>query len=166
MCSLVCFRYVSPLSSHNAGYQSDWLSAWSVCCTMGHEGGGRGHLSLSDRVIISENSPVISPLLAKYPNDSRADIQCHANSLTTSCQGSAGLFSENWHFILNSAHCCHRIKTKDDENKILWVVLMTGWRDSCQALARAAWNSLRLRLKLNNCLNPLFSNEFFLLQNI
>ena len=48
---------------------------------MGHEGGGRGHLSLSDRVIISENSPVISPLLAKYPNDSRADIKCHANRL-------------------------------------------------------------------------------------
>ena len=50
--------------------------------------------------------PVISPLLAKYPNDSRADIQCHANSLTTSsCQPSVQGSSQKTDILFsNSAH--------------------------------------------------------------
>ena len=133
---------------------------------MGHEGGGRGHLRpWHGDNIVTENSRAsdISSVLAKYPNDSRADIQCHANSLTTSsCQPSVQGSSQKTDILFsNSAHSSHRIRTQDDENKILWVVLMTGWRDSCQALTRAAWNPLRPRLKLNNCLIPFFSIEFF-----
>ena len=169
------FHHYSP---HNAGYQSDWLSAWSVCCTMGHEGGGRGHFSLTDVVIISllRIAPAQWYLLC-WPN-----IQMIAALIssvmqtvfTTSCQAAARALVQgrsSWHGtsqgssqktdILFLTRHTATIRTQDDENKILWVVLLTGWRDSCQALTRAAWNSLRPRLKLNNCLIPLFWNEFF-----
>lgn len=102
---------------------------------MGHEGGGRGHFSLSDVVIISLlriAGPVISPLLAKYPNDSRADIKCHANSLHNIMSGSREGTSAGpqlWHGtsqgssqktdILFLTRHTATIRTQDDENKIL-----------------------------------------------